>query len=320
MTEATREQPAGGALPLEEALPETFTVDGKEVSRENFLKQVENYDDLQGEYTRTTQELEGLKGRVDELSRQQQTPPAPAPAPGEPTPDPGPERPDFAAQRRELDGYSLEPEEHQARLEKIIETERDWDRTAMRSEFTQEMDRRDAANKRRTDGQVQAGARGQDQDRANARTMDAVISARGLDLSTQERDALETARTGLWSQEHCTYDDATGKFVYNEAATEAALWLVPSIRDRLVGEETSKVREEATRAARAGDQARDSAPTRSASGEPLESQSVEELTGSLQTMSRAEALRFADANPTKSEEVMQHMRTLAEAEAEAAGV
>ena len=137
----------------------------------------------------------------------------------------------------------------------------------------------------------------------NKASFEAVIDDPGkvpVELTPEERDQVLAARNSLYDLEgqYGQGDRDTKLFVWNDLATETALHMVPSVRNKLRAAATAEARNDGLRTGHRGRAAARSTPEPSRAGERgIESELVAQAKR-FKGMSAAEQLEFARNNAT----------------------
>jgi len=267
---APNEGSGGGELPDVVKL-----ADGTEISSEDALKQLNNYSNLQTNYTQGQQDLAKVQGQVTEQGRQIDAlsrKPASTPPPRAVTVD-------FNAQHKILDdkmkaldintsdNYTTEVVEIEQARRELNAQERAADKTAAKAELD--------ASERRSGNRARSADQQVEMDRKNestfASTLDEVAEREGITFTDAEKTALRQrflshVGPGIYG----TYHDGIRKFEYNSDAVVAAIRGENGIYDRIIAKQRSEGRDEGLRLHVTQRDSGDSSPGAPTSSPPAE--------------------------------------------------
>lgn len=230
---------------------DSVEVDGEKMSKAELIRRAANERKLVGEYTRKSQELAELRGRVDELSRRQVAPtPQAVAAQAQPTA----QEPDWEAIIAGIDMYA---EGGKAELAKVLKQQAAWSEYKVRqmlnaSQQQQQQQMSEVEQKRAIDAENERLFN----ERLNDKTLCPV------ELTKEEREELFEDFHAHVGKRYGEYIPTAKAFRRNDRAIESALMSVPSVRDKIRAFDRAKAREEGLRAAQKGQEATRSGPGR----------------------------------------------------------
>jgi len=236
------DESGGSGLPEKVKLP-----DGKEISRDEAMERLANYDKLQAEYTNGQKAVANLEGQVEVLRT------APRPPVREPVAD---QRPNFDAQHAALDKelaeldvnkderYPQKLADIETRRRRVYGGEREWDR--------RETEARIASSERRAGDRATVADRQASIDAKNEATFETTITQiqadEGITLTPAERSAVRQRYFSHVGPEiYGTWHENLRRFEYSHEAVRTAVRGEDSVYKRIIAKQRSEGRDEGLR-------------------------------------------------------------------------
>lgn len=240
-------------------LPEKVKVGDEELTREQVLERLGNYNDLQRLATQSTQKVSTLEGRVDEMSKQLNVRNQP--------PTAKPVEPDFDALNAALDKEeaALDPvaDDFKARRQMVIERRSNL-RKQERTHLLQQVDARVAGAEKRARSTATIEDRRADVARSNRAVFEKGLAdpevTLGIPITDAEKRQLWDAFEGHIGKPFGVWHEDLQAFEYAPAAVAGAIRDVPSVRDKLEKKLVARGRDEGLRMHSRGAEAADATP------------------------------------------------------------